>query len=470
MGDFVSVIPVSTLNSLLGDVSAWMTGTILPGLDEHIIANMANSPASIAFLNRMLPHLDTVQLASVVNTNWAWVDSLVTNITSATISNMLGGLTPWITGTLIPGLDNPIDRGRIAASPTTRPPSPSSTTCCRASRRFRAGRHRQRQRAVDRRLHLGHHRGDRQRPAHPARGPWINNTLNDAGVSTTIAGIANDPATINFINALLPQLNAASLAGIVNGNYAWLDSVVTGRHPGHRQQHARRADPLDHRHPHPRPGQPHRPTIAGIANDPATIAFINAPAAEPQRVRAGRHRQRQRAVDRRLSPRASPWRPSATCSPGSRPTTGSITLMNDAGVRTTIAGIANDPATINFINALLPQLNAASMASIVNTNWGWLGLGGHQRRPGHHKQHARRPDPLDHRHPHARPGQPHQPSPASPTTRPPSPSSTTCCRASTRPRWPASSTATGQLDRRLHPGITGDRQRHDHPAQATLDQ
>ncbi|MDI6874734.1 MAG: hypothetical protein QME84_10705, partial [Actinomycetota bacterium] len=53
---------------------------------------------------------------------------------------------------------------------------------------------------------------------------WTARLMTDLNNPTSlgvIAGIMNDPATVAFINALLPQLDASALAGIVNGNGAW---------------------------------------------------------------------------------------------------------------------------------------------------------------------------------------------------------------------------------------------------------
>jgi hypothetical protein len=66
------------------------------------IAGIANDPATIAFINALLPQLDAAALAGIVNGNGAWVADLVSGITPATINTMIADLTPWITGTLLP--------------------------------------------------------------------------------------------------------------------------------------------------------------------------------------------------------------------------------------------------------------------------------------------------------------------------------------------------------------------------------
>jgi hypothetical protein len=101
------------------------------------IAGIANDPATIAFINALLPQLDAAALAGIVNGNGAWVADLVSGITPATINTMIADLTPWITGTLLP---EPGHRRPSPASPTTPRPSPSSTPCCRSwtPRRSRA--------------------------------------------------------------------------------------------------------------------------------------------------------------------------------------------------------------------------------------------------------------------------------------------------------------------------------------------
>ena len=65
------------------------------------IAGIANDPDTIAFLNALLPQLNATSMAGIVNTNWNWLNSVVTNVTPATVNSMISGLTPWITGTLL---------------------------------------------------------------------------------------------------------------------------------------------------------------------------------------------------------------------------------------------------------------------------------------------------------------------------------------------------------------------------------
>ena len=121
---------------MITNLQPWLTGTLLPNLNTATIAAIANNPNTIAFINALLPQLNATSMAGIVSTSVAWLNSVVTNVTPATVNSMIFGLTPWITGTLLPGL----------------------------------------------------------------------NTAN-------IAAIANHPNTIAFLNALLPQLNAASMAG-----------------------------------------------------------------------------------------------------------------------------------------------------------------------------------------------------------------------------------------------------------------
>ena len=273
----------------------------MPNLDEHIIANLVNHPNTVAFINRLLPHLDAPTMAGIVNTNVAWLNSVVTNVTPATVNSMISGLTPWITGTLLPGL-NTANIATIVNDPATRnfinallpqlnaanlasivntnagwmasvatnisPAAVNSLIAGTATwlkdtiipgmtpghYHYHRG-HRQRSRhhrflerpaaAAQRDFHGGHRQhqleldGDVVSGITPATvnslltdiGPWLLGSLMPNLDEHIIANLVNHPNTVAFINRLLPHLDAPTMAGIVNTNVAWLNSVVTNVTP-----------------------------------------------------------------------------------------------------------------------------------------------------------------------------------------------------------------------------------------------
>ncbi len=440
MGDVVSGITPATVNSLLTDIGPWLLGSLMPNLDEHIIANLVNHPNTVAFINRLLPHLDAPTMASIVNTNVGWLNSVVTNVTPATVNSMISGLTPWITGTLLPGL-NTANIATIVNDPATRNfinallpqlNQANLASIVNTNAGWMASVATNISPAAVNSLIAG-------------TATWLKNTIIPGmtpATITTIAGIANDPDTIAFLNALLPQLNATSMAGIVNTNWNWMGDVVSGITPATVNSLLTDIGPwllgslmpnLDEHiianlvnHPNtvafinrllPHLDAPtmasivntnvgwlnsvvtnvtpatvnsmisgltpwitgtllpnlNTANIAAIANDPNTIAFINA--LLPQLNQANlasivnTNAGWMASVATNISPAAvnsliagtATWLKD-TIIPGMTPAT-----------ITTIAGIANDPDTIAFLNALLPQLNATSMAGIVNTNWNWMG-------------------------------------------------------------------------------------------------
>ena len=147
-------ISAPTVNTLITDLRPWITGTLLPNLDLNAVAGIANDPATISFMNNLLPKLNANSLAGIVNGNGAWVAALMGGITAPTVNTLITDLRPWITGTLMPNLNE-----------------------------------------------------------------------------TSVAGIMNDPATIAFMNRLLPKLDASALAGIANANGAWLSNLVNQLNP-----------------------------------------------------------------------------------------------------------------------------------------------------------------------------------------------------------------------------------------------
>ena len=46
------------VNNLIADLTPWITGAIMPTLDENAIAAIANDPATVDFLNRLILLLD----------------------------------------------------------------------------------------------------------------------------------------------------------------------------------------------------------------------------------------------------------------------------------------------------------------------------------------------------------------------------------------------------------------------------
>src|SRR4030065_157054 len=90
----------------------------MPNLDVSAIAGIANDPATIAFINNLLPNLDAAALADIGNGNSAWVADLLGGIDAATVNTLITDLRPWITGTLMPNLDVSAIAG-IANDPAT---------------------------------------------------------------------------------------------------------------------------------------------------------------------------------------------------------------------------------------------------------------------------------------------------------------------------------------------------------------
>ncbi len=160
IGDFTSQITPATVNALMAQLYAngWIA-TLMGGLNRGTVASIANDPATVDFISDLLPLLDEVALAAIVNNNVTWIADFAQQVTPATVNGLIANTAGWLAGTIIPG---------IVASPAT---------------------------------------------------------------VTAIAGIVNDADTIALLNALLPQLNAASMASIVNTNVAWLNSVVTNITP-----------------------------------------------------------------------------------------------------------------------------------------------------------------------------------------------------------------------------------------------
>ncbi len=132
MADLVSGISPATVNTMINDLTPWVTGTLMPGLNTANIAAIANDPATINFINALLPQLNAASMAGVVNTNWGWLDDVVAAVAPGTVNNMISDLSPWITGTLLPGLNTANHRRHRQQR---RPPSTSSTPCCRSSTR-----------------------------------------------------------------------------------------------------------------------------------------------------------------------------------------------------------------------------------------------------------------------------------------------------------------------------------------------
>ncbi len=505
ISDFTMQIDVATVNTILNNVDTWVTGTLLPGLDTAAVAGIANDPATITFLNALLPQLNAASMASIVNTNVAWLNSVVTNITPATVNTMIAGLTAWITGTLLPGLNT----ANIAAIANDADHHDLHQRPAAAAQRGLHGLHRQHQRGL---AQLGgdqHHPGHRQlhdrrtdpldhRHAHARPGPqrrgrhrqprqhrglhlrpaarcwtrwpwppsstttaaWIGDFTSQITPATvnalmaqlyangwiatlmgglnrgTVASIANDPATVDFISDLLPLLDEVALAAIVNNNGAWIGDFTSQITPA--TVNALMAQLYANGWIATLMGGLNRGTVASIANDPATVDFISdllplldeVALADIVNNNGGWisdfTMQITVATVNTILNNVDTW------------VTGTLLPGLDTAA---VAGIANDPATIAFLNALLPQLNAASMASIVNTNVAWLNsvvtnitpatvntmiagltpwitgtllpglntanIAAIANDAGHHR-----------------------------------PSSTPCCRSSTRPPWPPSSTPT----------------------------
>ena len=153
MGDVVSNLSPASINALLVDIGPWMTTVLMDpatGLNEAIIAALVNHPNTVQFVSDLMPLLDESLLALILRNNIDWIGDFISQLTATDVNDLLTELSPWITGTVMPGLDRSL-----------------------------------------------------------------------------VAAIANDAATVDFISDLLPLLDEAALAGVVNNNTAWISDFMT---------------------------------------------------------------------------------------------------------------------------------------------------------------------------------------------------------------------------------------------------
>jgi len=69
IGDFTAQITGASVLNLINETSAWITGTVMPTLTANVgtVAAIANHANTVAFLQALLPALDEVALAALVN-------------------------------------------------------------------------------------------------------------------------------------------------------------------------------------------------------------------------------------------------------------------------------------------------------------------------------------------------------------------------------------------------------------------
>ncbi|WP_458011167.1 hypothetical protein, partial [Candidatus Solincola sp.] len=104
MGDVVSGIAPSTVNSLLSDIGPWMLGALMPNLDEHIVATLINHPNTVDFLNRLIPNLDPASIAGIMNNNGDFVGDLISNLSTTMVRDIIDNLDPAWTAQLFTDL------------------------------------------------------------------------------------------------------------------------------------------------------------------------------------------------------------------------------------------------------------------------------------------------------------------------------------------------------------------------------
>ncbi len=113
IGDFTSQITPATVNALMAQLYAngWIA-TLMGGLNRGTVASIANDPATVDFISDLLPLLDEVALAAIVNNNGAWIGDFTSQITPATVNALMAQLyaNGWI-ATLMGGLN----RGTVAS-------------------------------------------------------------------------------------------------------------------------------------------------------------------------------------------------------------------------------------------------------------------------------------------------------------------------------------------------------------------
>ncbi len=370
VADLVSGITPATINAMITDLEPWITGTLLPNLDQGAIAGIANDPATISFINSLLPQLDAAALAGIVNGNGGWVADLVSGITPATINAMITDLEPWITGTLLPNLDQGAIAG-IANDPATI--SFINSLLPQLDAAALAGIMNTNWNWV----------GDLVSGITPATinsllvdiGPWFLGSLMPNLNENIIATMVNHPNTIAFLDRLLPLLDPAALAGVVNNNGAFVGDLISNLSTGMVVDVVNNLDPawtsalftaLNN--------ATSLGVIGNIANSAQFTAFVDALIGylDPA-ILAGVVNNNGAFVGDLISNLSTGMVVDVVNNLDPAWTSALFTALNNATSLGVIGNIANSAQFTAFVDALIGYLDPAILAGVVNNNGAFVG-------------------------------------------------------------------------------------------------
>ena len=139
IGQLVSNLNTGTVVNIVNNLNAtWMTNLFTALNNPTTITNLGNALNTNAFsnlVNALIGVLDPVRIAGVLNTNGTWIGTLVSNLSTSMVVDIVNNLNPTWTSNLFTALNNATTLnvlGNIANSSQftafVQRPHPSSST------------------------------------------------------------------------------------------------------------------------------------------------------------------------------------------------------------------------------------------------------------------------------------------------------------------------------------------------------
>jgi hypothetical protein len=326
-------------------------------------------------VNNLIGYLDPAIMAGILNNNGAWVGDLISNLNTSMVVDVVDNLDPAWTSQLFTSLNNATTLGVIGNIAN----SPQFTAFVDALIGY-----------LDPAIMAGILNNN---------GAWVGDLISNLNTSMVVDVVDNlDPA---WTSQLFTSLNNATTLGpTCHRQHRQLAPVhrLRGRpdrlpRSGHHGRHPQQQRRLGRR-PHLQPehlhggGRSRQPgsawtsqlftslnnattlgVIGNIANSPQFTAFVDALIGylDPA-IMAGILNNNGAWVGDLISNLNTSMVVDVVDNLDPAWTSQLFTSLNNATTLGVIGNIANDPATTSFITALLPELDAAALAGVVNAN------------------------------------------------------------------------------------------------------
>ncbi len=380
IGQLVSSLNTQTVVDIVDELdAAWMV-QLMTDMDNPTtlgtLGALLNNAAFTDFTNDLILQLNPAIMAGIANTNGTWIGQLVSNLNTSMVVDVVNALdSAWMVN-LMTDMNNPTTLGNLGALLNNAAFTAfTNNLILQLNPAIMAGI------ANTNGTWIGQLVSNLNTSmvvdvVNALDSAWMVNLMTDMNNPTTLGNLGallNNAAFTAFTNNLILQLNPAIMAGIANTNGTWIGQLVSNLNTS---MVVDVVNALDSAWMIQLMTDMDNPTtltnLATMLNDAAFTNFVNDLILQLDPVAiAG------------IANTNGTWIGDVISALNTSTVVDIVNsidlgwygnLMDDLRVNALaqLANMVNAPQTTALVNALLPLLTPASIASIVNTNVGWL--------------------------------------------------------------------------------------------------